>query len=199
MSNDDDLAAEYVLGLADDPTLERRIATDSDFAARVDEWQSRLSAMDDEFPETAAPPLLPAIEARLFGRKPRRWYWTALGGLVAASLAAFLFFAPADDMVMTMASADRSLVVQAAYSPSDRMLRLERMKGPAAPTGFSYEGWVILPGQAPVSVGLLGDGMMEAPMELPTGTVIAVSLEPEGGSTTGQPTGPVILSTTIEI
>jgi anti-sigma-K factor RskA len=54
---------------------------------------------------------------------------------------------------------------------------------------------------APVSLGVVGrdgEGVMviEAPMRarLSEGAVLAVSLEPQGGSPTGQPTGPVIAS-----
>lgn len=200
---DDALAAEYVLGTDPDrDATARRIAADSGFAALVDDWQTRLCAMDEGFAETPAPPLLPAIEARLFGRAPRRWRWPALGGLLAASVAGFLLIAPlGDDRVMTrLASADQALIVDASYSRAEGMVRMERMAGPAAPDGSAYEGWIILPGQTPVSLGMLGDGMMEMPAgDLPQGTVIAVSMEPAGGSTTGQPTGPVILSAVMDI
>lgn len=198
---DDDLAAEYVLGTADDRVqIERRIATDSDFARLVDTWEQRFATLDDDFAEVPAPPLLPAIEARLFGRAFRRRLWSFGAGLIVASVAGLLLFAPTGDMVMTRLEAEgQPLVVEAAYSPSDQMLRMGRMAGPDAPAGQSYQGWVILPGRAPVSVGVMGDGMMEMAVALPDGTVFAVSLEPHGGSPTGQPTGPVILSATLDI
>lgn len=203
LDEDDTLAAEYVLGVAPDrAAAERRIAQDADFAARVALWTALLAGMNDGFADTPAPHLLPRIEARLFGTPARRWRWPALGGLVAAGLAAFLILAPMRDDTVTvrLAGPDQALVVQAAYSPTDGMLRMERMAGPAAPEGSAYEGWLILPGQAPSSIGVLGDAMMEVPAwPMPTGTVIAISLEPAGGSPTGQPTGPVLVTAGMEI
>ena len=67
------------------------------------------------------------------------------------------------------------------------------------PPGKSYELWMLPVGGKPVSLGLLpAAGRVELVLhdELPgrllTAAGMAVSLEPEGGSPTGQPTGPVI-------
>jgi anti-sigma-K factor RskA len=62
----------------------------------------------------------------------------------------------------------------------------------------SLELWWLSP-QGPVALGLLpvqGDGRMTLPKEMAGGGEIklAVSLEPQGGSPTGQPTGPVLTS-----
>ncbi|MBY6204223.1 anti-sigma factor [Halomonas denitrificans] len=65
----------------------------------------------------------------------------------------------------------------------------------------SYQLWLIPPGESPRSVGLI-DPQRSSAFELPTeletllapGTTLAVSLEPLGGSPTGQPTGPVLFS-----
>jgi anti-sigma-K factor RskA len=62
----------------------------------------------------------------------------------------------------------------------------------------SMELWWITP-QGPVALGLLptqGKGSMSLPKELTGqgGITLAVSLEPEGGSPTGKPTGPVLTS-----
>lgn len=65
----------------------------------------------------------------------------------------------------------------------------------------SYQLWLIPPGESPRSVGLIDperSSAFELPAELETllapGTTLAVSLEPLGGSPTGQPTGPVLFS-----
>lgn len=64
----------------------------------------------------------------------------------------------------------------------------------------SLELWVLgEPGQPPVSLGLLPDhGRRSLPMpagvKMPDKPVLAVSLEPAGGSPTGLPTGPVLLT-----
>lgn len=62
----------------------------------------------------------------------------------------------------------------------------------------SMELWWISP-QGPVAIGLLptqGSGSMSLPKELSAagGITLAVSLEPQGGSPTGKPTGPVLTS-----
>ncbi len=62
----------------------------------------------------------------------------------------------------------------------------------------SMELWWISP-QGPVALGLLpvqGKGSMTLPKELLAqgGITLAVSLEPQGGSPTGKPTGPVLIS-----
>ena len=62
----------------------------------------------------------------------------------------------------------------------------------------SMELWWISP-QGPVAIGLLpvqGTGSMALPKELAAqgGITLAVSLEPQGGSPTGKPTGPVLTS-----
>lgn len=79
------------------------------------------------------------------------------------------------------------------------------MKVAAAATDYpldaahSLELWLIGPSGVPVAVGLLpldGRHEMPLPMEVPEGAelTLAVSLEPQGGSPTGAPTGPVILT-----
>ena len=62
----------------------------------------------------------------------------------------------------------------------------------------SMELWWISP-QGPVAIGLLpsqGQTSLPLPKELAAqgGITLAVSLEPEGGSPTGKPTGPVLIS-----
>jgi anti-sigma-K factor RskA len=62
----------------------------------------------------------------------------------------------------------------------------------------SMELWWLSP-QGPVALGLLpvqGQGKMTLPKELvaAAGVKLAVSLEPQGGSPTGKPTGPVLTS-----
>ncbi|MDB6452613.1 anti-sigma factor [Falsirhodobacter sp. 20TX0035] len=200
---DDALAAEYVLGTLDDrAAAARRVATDPAFAVRVAEWEMRLSALNGEFADVPAPDLLPAIEARVFGRPPRRWRLWGLGGLVGASVAVFVVLGPLrPDAVRTRLTApDQALVVEASVTPGADGLRLVQVAGPAAPSGQAYQGWIIRPGAAPESLGLLTGAPLQAPVAgLPPGTIVAISLEPEGGSPTGQPTGPVILQTPLNI
>jgi anti-sigma-K factor RskA len=66
-------------------------------------------------------------------------------------------------------------------------------------TDRSHQLWLIPEGGTPVSLGLVDTGAPSrriVPTELASrfraGATIALSLEPEGGSPTGQPTGPVL-------
>lgn len=63
------------------------------------------------------------------------------------------------------------------------------------PAGKSLELWHVPDGQAPKSLGLLKAGLnAQTVKDLagPVNGIIAVSVEPEGGSPTGAPTGPVV-------
>jgi anti-sigma-K factor RskA len=65
------------------------------------------------------------------------------------------------------------------------------------PAGRSLELWHVPEGQAPRSLGLLkagaeGQTIKDALAAGPIGGIIAVSVEPEGGSPSGAPTGPVV-------
>jgi anti-sigma-K factor RskA len=65
----------------------------------------------------------------------------------------------------------------------------------AAPAGKSYELWAIEPGQQPKSLGVVQQASYERPLDLPADNLtLAVSVEPEGGSPTDAPTGPVVFS-----
>jgi anti-sigma-K factor RskA len=65
--------------------------------------------------------------------------------------------------------------------------------------GRDYELWALPEGGAPVSLGLMPEsGEAERELSaaqrtaLSSASKVAVSLEPEGGSATGAPTGPVL-------
>ncbi|MEO5614071.1 MAG: hypothetical protein ABIR04_03990, partial [Cypionkella sp.] len=92
LPEDEALAAEYVLGsldLAERSAAEARLRLDAGFVALVNDWQNRLSDLNDDYAEVAAPNLLPQIEARLFPQvaKPRRWFGWIGGALAAGAIA----------------------------------------------------------------------------------------------------------------
>lgn len=203
---EDALAAEYVLGvldLAERSEVEARLKRDTGFAARVTAWENRLAGLNDGFDEVPAPRLLPQIEARLFPKAtPRRksglFGWLA-GGLIAASLALVsvtILAPPRADRVATLATADNRLAYAVTHFGGS--LQVTRVAGVPAVPGQVHELWVIAPGAAPVSLGLLQDRPLVVAYPVPpAGFVLAVSIEPEGGSPTGAPTGPVILTAEI--
>ncbi|KJV32060.1 anti-sigma factor [Luteibacter yeojuensis] len=164
----------------------------------------------------------PAIQQRLGlagAARPRLWDSLALWrwiGVGASAVAACLVVltatrpgappapapaaqAPAVVMVSTLAGDNG----QAAWTATMDVQRAELTLVPATPqplaAGRDTELWLIPQGGAPVAVGVFpsADGKrFSLPRALvdrlgPT-AVLAVSVEPAGGSPTGQPTGPVV-------
>ncbi len=204
---DDAFAAEYVLGVldaADRARAEARIRLEPVFAAAVAAWEQRLSDLNDDFDDVPAPNLLPKIEARLFpvAAKPRStWFGWLAGAATAAviAIAAFILVPnPATpELVATLQGEGQPLVIAASYA--DGILSLDQSAGPAAATGSVYELWLIDGANAPVSLGLIDAPSVERPVaNMPEGAVLAISLEPTGGSTTGAPTGPVLVTGVVE-
>ncbi len=216
---DDALAGEYVLGvldLADRTAVERRMASDPVFAARVTKWEAQFSGLDPSFAKAPAPNLLPQIEARLFGLPETRRskgaagaavWWLKLiagGGLAAAVAVAALFLVSSPQLpsaptgpvlTVTLAGEGSPLVFAARYDANTGALTVERTGGTPAEAGQVHELWLIAGQAAPVPLGLIDAGPLTRTLpDLPEGAVLAVSLEPAGGSTTGAPTGPVLVT-----
>jgi anti-sigma-K factor RskA len=203
---EDALAAEYVLGVldvADRAEVEARIKRDAGFAARVTSWENRLSGLNDGFAEVPAPNLLPRIEARLFPKAAPTRRFGLFGWLSGATVALALALAtvatlvpPRPTSVATLATADNRLAYEVTHFGGS--LQITRVAGVPAVSGQVHELWVIAPGAAPVSLGLLRNRPLVVSYPVPpAGFVLAISIEPEGGSPTGAPTGPVILTAEI--
>ncbi len=205
---DDAFAAEYVLGVldaADRARAEARIKHEPVFAAAVAAWEQRLSGLNDDFADVPAPNLMPQIEARLFpvAAKPRRsWFgWLAGAATAAVLVLAVVTALPtapvAPELVATLQADGQPLVIAASYA--DGVLSINQSAGPAAAAGSVYELWLIAGDNAPVSLGLIDAASFERPLpDLPEGAVLAISLEPAGGSTTGAPTGPVLVTGVVQ-
>jgi anti-sigma-K factor RskA len=202
------LAGEYVTGLlslAERAAIEARLRRDPAFVALVTDWENRLADLNDGYAEAPAPNLLPAIEARLFpvAAKPRRNWLGWLGGAAAAAslaVAVLVMLPPVTPppVIATLASTDAPLRYEAAYA--DGALIVTRVAGTPAPAGQVHELWIIAPDSVPVSLGLLAEASLTiTAAKPPAGWVLAVSLEPAGGSPTGAPTGPVLLTGEIRL
>jgi anti-sigma-K factor RskA len=197
--DDDQVAAEYVLGVTDlsqRMAAEARAKTDPAFAARITYWQQQLSGLDVEFAEMPAPNLMPAIEARLFPQAPkRRWGLTFLRVapvFAMALVAGFFFLVPAKpDFTATLAAQEGDVSYQVALN--DGSLTVTRVSGAAPDATHAHELWLIKGSDAPVSLGVIpANGEVIAVPDAGEGIILAVSLEPVGGSPTGQPTGPIL-------
>jgi anti-sigma-K factor RskA len=206
---DDTLAAEYVLGvleLTERAAVEARLKHDAGFAALVADWELKLGGLNDGFAEAPAPNLLPQIEARLFPKTPaakKSGFGLSFGWLSGALVAAVLALAsiatlvpPRPELVASLATADNRLAYRVTHFGDT--LQITRVAGVPAVTGQVHELWIIAPDANPVSLGLLEDKPLIVSYPVPPeGFTFAVSIEPEGGSPTGQPTGPVILTAVV--
>lgn len=197
------LAAEFVMGvlaLEERASVEARIKSDPDFAAMVESWETHLGDLNDHYAEVPAPDVLMRVEAGLFpqaARARRAWFGWLSGAVAAAVLAIgtvlVLVPPPAPDapLIASLGEEGGPLAFEARHDGAS--LIFAQVSGPKAGTGKVHELWIIAPEAAPVSLGLLGEGPLTIPYPMPPeGWILAVSLEPSGGSTTGAPTGPVL-------
>lgn len=137
------------------------------------------------------------VELAAWRRRAARWKGVAgLAAAIAAALAIYVALPrpPAEaDRYVAVVTHDQNgqagLVIQ--IEPATGLATVIPVAAP--PDGASYEMWTIPEGRTtPVSLGLLPQQAVErrnftaAPDQL-----FAISLEPEGGSPTGQPTQPL--------
>ena len=201
---DDLLAAEYVLGLLDGPdwlAARDRALVDQAFAARVQDWENRLAPLNAEFGEMPAPDLLAAIEARIFPPRPaaRRfgfgWGIAAGLALVAGVFVAVALFVPQSPRQPAwqaeLVDEAQTRAFQISYDRSVAELSV-MATGPEPGEGQDYELWVIDESGVPRSLGLLTGAQTRLSAVLEPGQILAVSLEPAGGSPEPAPTGPVL-------
>lgn len=219
--SDDQLAAEYVLGVLS--AQERReaglrVETDAAFAGLVDAWEARLSPLASGYREIEAPASVKdALERRLFAptsetasAKPGVWsslaFWRGLAVAAVAVLALYvavpLVNPPVEQsparLVASLAADGSDVKYLAVYDAAQHTIDLSHVAGERA-AGKDFELWMIEGKNLPVSMGVIPAGAtahisVPAPAweKLAQGAVLAVSLEPAGGSPTGQPTGPVV-------
>jgi anti-sigma-K factor RskA len=212
--DDELLAAEYALGVlagADRAAAQRLLERDAKFAAMVANWEARLAPWAGEIAEVAAPPqvweriatTLPAQKPQGAGLWQNLAFWRIFAlasALVAACLGAFIY----------VGAVSQQLPLVAAIEGSGRrafVATIDAKHGTVAVVPASYaadatrepELWLIPADGKPRPLGMLRADRavtITIPPELIAQTisnaVLAVSLEPPGGSPTGQPTGPVI-------
>lgn len=214
LPEDELIAAEYALGVlnpADRAAATARLARDGAFARLVEDWESRLAPWAGEIAEVVPPPeLWGHIAAQLPAPAPQRaglwqnltfWRNFALASALAAACLAVIAYLGAVNqqapLVATIEGGGARTFVAA----------LDLKRGTIAVVPASYtadatrvpELWLIPADGRPRPIGLL-QADKAVTLALPAGlvslaksnAVLAVSLEPPGGSPTGLPTGPVI-------
>jgi anti-sigma-K factor RskA len=216
MTDDDDiLAAEFALGLLDPPESDavlRRVQSDAVLSLRVAWWRDQLGPLVAE--AEIAPP--ERLWAKIATQLPvndnlpnlmKRWRGLAVGATgIAAALAIFIGsrqtppvpVAPQPaPMVATLSGDKNPAIVTVSYDATSGQM----MVAPNALNAGAGDAelWIIPEDGKPRSLGII-DTNTPAGRAVPIGNrtfvhpgaTFAISLEPKGGSPTGQPTGAVI-------
>jgi anti-sigma-K factor RskA len=214
-------AAEYVLGVLsveDRRAAEFRMAAEPKFAAEVAFWETRLGGLAEAVPAAAPPAKVWAgiedrLSASLAPPRERTGFWNSLAfwrpfaiasaGLAAASMAGLVYLAQIPSLgpplLATLDEQSGAPGFLAAANPADGTVTVVPAALLTGALQQSYELWVIPPGGKPHSLGLVDPKrsvkVVVPPELLPhvsADSTLAISIEPVGGSPTGQPTGPVI-------
>jgi anti-sigma-K factor RskA len=211
-----------VLGAEERRAVEKRMAEEAAFAREVADWEERLGGMASYVtPVTPPAQTWMRIEASLGAPMSAAaappatvWqslaFWRGLGigssAIAAACVAALVYVGmrptPLTPRVPLLATLTGLKTNQpnfvAAISTDGRSLTIVPASLLTADKR-SMELWLIPAGGKPASLGLIAAGqpvqLNVPPNLLPlvgSGATLAVSLEPPGGSPTGQPTGEVI-------
>lgn len=211
LSGDELLAAEYalgVLGRSERSAAARRIVREPSFARRVVAWEVRLAPWARDIAPVNPPA---AVWDRISASLPRERglldsvaFWRGMtfgtGALAAACLVALLYLGTITSRPPLVAALDgggKYTFVATIDARQNAIL--------VVPATFTAEAqrvpelWLIAPGDKPRSLGVI-DPEKPVTLVIPPAlraqaaaqAVLAVSLEPIGGSPTGAPTGPVI-------
>jgi anti-sigma-K factor RskA len=236
--SDDNLAADYVMGLLEGAELgaaEQRMTTDATFAAAVSAWCERLADLDataealspstalweriaDSTKEKPAIPL-PGARAALRGAtlwdNIRFWRGAGIGGVFAALMLVVILIGA----LATSRQLRRELIALAQRKPiyvavlvndttketgaivntfSDGRVELIPLRNIDVPAGRTLQVWTLWDRTVgPKSIGLTGQSRtlqldLEALPDTVADQLFEITLEPEGGSPIGRPTGPVL-------
>lgn len=206
----DMMAAELALGLLDREDRAaalRRVMADPDFARDVERWRAHFGSLFAQYPSLEPPAsTLARIEASLEPKKARSLLWPAIAAALAASLMVAVFTRPpppvlspvsVPTLVATLVPAVSGNPFPAVYDAARGEIRVASA-GITAP-GRSAELWIIDKAGAPRSLGLLAETSgsiitVKAANRaaIAAGNKLAISSEPEGGSPSGTPTGPIM-------
>lgn len=197
-----------------------RLRADPSFQADVEDWERRLAPLADavapvspseQLWERIAETIGPQSNVVALSHRARPWervgLWratTVVSMAAAAACLALVILRPASGppsatgpvLVATLAEANGKALFVATLDRSRRAMTVVPV---SAPADRSPELWIIPAGGKPRPVGMLNAVQARlipasaAVLSVAnTRAVLAVSLEPAGGSPTGAPTGPVI-------
>jgi anti-sigma-K factor RskA len=172
-------------------------------------WQDALASLTGALPERPVPEhvwdsIKARIEPKVLHLPAKKPSWMNLRLLAAACAVVVALFVGVMYQRDT-GQAYNAMLVSASQQPALQIqafpdhLQVEPLALAAVEPARDLELWAIAPGGRPVSLGLLpAAGKGRIPLSkaqqalLAAPLTLAVSLEPQGGSPTGQPTGPVL-------
>ena len=214
------LAAEFVLGALegdDRREAERLLAADPGFARSVAEWQQRLTPLATQVAPVVPPADLwrtietridpPALPVQPRSVRGQARFWRAATGAalaIAASLALIVITRQPElrSVAVLTPIAGGAPTLTAALSRGGELV-VRPANSITVPRDKDLELWQLPQGETkPRSLGVLPPSGTVMQASLAPNTQLLVSLEPKGGSPTGQPTGPVLYGgwlTTVEL
>lgn len=221
-SRDEVLAGEYVLGVLgaeERMKVEARLRHDRPFAAMVHRWEDNLSGINDEYGFELPPAaLFKKMEKQVYGQAEARsafgvnfgglwnslvfWRFLAFASVLVVAAVATVETglwnpqSPGKTLVAEMVGKDNAISLVARYDGSSGRLQVTPVAA-GEQQAKSLELWLIKGSDPALSLGVLpqtGEIIVPDAMRarFAEGVILAVSVEPYGGSPTGQATGPLI-------
>ncbi|WP_432217911.1 anti-sigma factor [Pseudomonas kribbensis] len=205
------LAADYAIGLMAAPArrrFEQLLLEDAALRAELAHWQESLASLTETLPEVPVPErvwhgVTARIEPQELHVPEKRPFWNWLR--VTAALASIVVLVFLGSLYTHDDARYRATLLSADAQPAlkveahDDYLQVEPLTLAAVDPQRSLELWAIPADGKPISLGVIpasGKGKVELSEAqkalIGKPIALAVSLEPKGGSPTGQPTGPVL-------
>jgi anti-sigma-K factor RskA len=205
------LAADYAIGLMSSPArrrFEQLLLDDATLRGELAQWQEALASLTDNLPQQPVPDrvwhgITARIEPQVLHVPEKRPFWNwlritaAVCSLVVAVTLGVIYNRDNARYSATLLTVDAQPALK--VEAHEDYLDVEPLTLAAVDPQRSLELWAIPADGKPISLGVIpvgGKGRVElsdaqkALIGKPV--ALAVSLEPKGGSPTGQPTGPVL-------
>jgi anti-sigma-K factor RskA len=207
--------------------IELAMQQEAGMAESLARWQARLMPLNEDVAEVMPPShVWDRLQAQLGWTQTGRraglwnslsfWRWTGLTSVVAACALAIVLTrtvlheaeappAGPQYLVATLERQGAGAAWTATVDAQHAQIVVVPPRDFAIAANHSTQMWMIPPGSKPVSLGVIDPQrptivhVAQAQLQqLGTQTTLAVSLEPQGGSPTGQPTGPVLAAGRVE-
>jgi anti-sigma-K factor RskA len=217
-----------VLGNDERREIERAIQQEAGMAESLARWQARLMPLTEDLADVNPPPhVWNRLQSKLGWTRRERpaglwnslsfWRWTGLTSIVAACALAIVLTRTVTQQNATAPAAGAHYLVAtlerqgagagwtATVDPEHARIVVVPPHDFAIAANQSTQMWMIPQGAKPISLGVIDTKrptvvhVAQAQLQiLGPRTTLAVSLEPRGGSPTGQPTGPVLAAGNVE-